>query len=123
MMKNKNSKNFAQLLKEVLEKRTKKKGKTMTVEQIKKEIDDHVNGNYADYYIGITNNIERRLAQHNVKNYDLAYKMNSKQYAQEIEEYFLDKGMDGDTGGGNDDSVCVYVYKKTSNSIDSYTDE
>lgn len=37
---------------------------------------------------------------------------NSKACAQEIEEYFLEKGMDGDTGGGNDDSTVVYCYKK-----------
>ena len=35
---------------------------------------------------------------------------NSKSVAEEIEKYYLDLGMKGNTGGGNDDSKIVYCY-------------
>ena len=37
----------------------------------------------------------------------------NKSEAQSVEEYFLDKGMKGDTGGGTDDSIYVYCYEIT----------
>ena len=56
---------------------------------------------YSDFYIGITNDIERRLfGEHNV------------------EEYFLEQGMKGDTGGGNNGTVYVYCYEITNNTIE-----
>ena len=40
----------------------------------------------------------------------------SKETAQKVEQYFLDLGMDGDTGGGTNGTLYVYCYKKTSRS-------
>lgn len=37
----------------------------------------------------------------------------NKTVAQSVEEYFLNKGMKGDTGGGTDDSIYVYCYEIT----------
>lgn len=69
---------------------------------------------YNQLYIGITNNINRRLFdEHNVdmKNGWWAWaNANSKEIAQQVEQHYLDKGMQGDTGGGTDDSTYVYCY-------------
>ena len=73
---------------------------------------------YFDWYIGITNDIDRRLfGEHNVdvkQDRWIHSPADSKDVAQEVEEYFLDKGMDGDTGGGNHDTIRVYAFKKNS---------
>lgn len=89
----------------------------MNKQNIIKDIEEYVGkSNYSGWYVGITNDIDRRLfGEHNVdreKDYWIYRTANSKAIAQEIEEYFLDKGMDGDTGGGSDDTTKVYVYKK-----------
>lgn len=84
------------------------------------EINDHLikgcgGGYYADYYVGITKDIEQRLfTDHNVPRKGYCYifrKSNSENDARSIEKYFLDKGMRGGDGGGDGQSVFVYVYK------------
>lgn len=73
-------------------------------------------GDYSNWYVGITNDIERRLfSEHSVdrkQDYWIYRPASSKSIAQEVEEFFLDAGMDGDTGGGNDDTTYVYAFKK-----------
>ena len=61
--------------------------------------------------------MERRLfTEHNVSK-DNAWWIyrtaTDKATAQKVEEYYLNKGMEGDTGGGTDDSVYVYCYEIT----------
>lgn len=77
---------------------------------------------YSEFYIGITNDVERRLFnEHNVsKNgaWWIYREADSKDIAQAVEEYFLEKGMQGDTGGGNEDSVYVYCYEITNNTVE-----
>ncbi len=71
---------------------------------------------YSDFYVGITNDIERRLfTEHNVDKNDwwIYCSAINKIEAQSVEEYFLEKGMKGDTGGGTDDSTYVYCYEIT----------
>ena len=72
---------------------------------------------YSDFYIGITNDIERRLFdEHNVsrdKSWWIYRDAIDKDTAQAVEEYYLDKGMMGDTGGGNGDTTYVYCYEIT----------
>lgn len=41
-----------------------------------------------------------------------------KNTAQKVEEYYLGKGMQGDTGGGTDETTIVYCYE-----ITDYTNE
>lgn len=72
---------------------------------------------YKDCYVGITSDVDSRLfSDHNVSKenghwiYQSAFSDNA---AREIEQHFLDKGMDGGSGGGDEDSKIVYVYKKT----------
>lgn len=93
----------------------------MKKEDIINEITKYVNcGKYSSWYVGITNNAGRRLFNENEHNVDkehgrwITCPANSKKDAQDIEEYFLGQGMDGDTGGGNDESTFVYCYMKTS---------
>lgn len=72
---------------------------------------------YSDFYIGITNDIDRRLfSEHNVDKdhswwiYRTAI---NKAAAQAVEKHFLNKGMKGNTGGGADDTIYVYCYEIT----------
>ncbi len=97
-----------------------------TKDQIIADFDAHLQKSskeyYSDFYVGITNDIERRLfTEHNVHK-DNAWwiwrEATNKATAQAVEEYYLDKGMKGDTGGGTDDSTYVYCYE-----ITSYTKE
>ena len=72
---------------------------------------------YKDCYVGITSNVEDRLfGDHNVskENGHWIYRSaSSDSVAREIEQHFLDKGMDGGPGGGDEDAKIVYAYKKT----------
>ena len=83
-------------------------------EHLKKDFDGY---NFSKFYIGITNDIERRLfGEHNVPRngyWRIHREAINKEHAQAVEEHFLNKGMKGDTGGGTDDSVWVYCYKIT----------
>lgn len=71
---------------------------------------------YNEWYIGITNDIERRLyAEHSVRQYIDKYDYNlvtSGEVASEIEMYFLEKGCDGHQGGTRPSSRWIYIYKK-----------
>ena len=87
-------------------------------QEIINDITNHFKNNaYKDCYIGITSNVEDRLfGDHNVskENGHWIYRSaSSDTVAREIEQYFLDKGMDGGSGGGDEDSKIVYAYKKT----------
>lgn len=88
-------------------------------EHLKKDVDGY---NFSKFYIGITNDIERRLfGEHNVPrngHWRIHREAINKEHAQAVEEHFLNKGMKGDTGGGTDDSVWVYCYKITSNTVE-----
>lgn len=77
---------------------------------------------YSDFYIGITDDIERRMfTEHNVKKekswwiYRTAI---NTDIARKIEKYFLEKGMRGDNGGGNDSSNIVYCYAVSPTTIE-----
>lgn len=104
----------------------KKFGDMSTKIQIIADINSHLQKSskhyYSEFYIGITNDVERRLFnEHNVsKNgaWWIYREADSKDIAQAVEEYFLEKGMQGDTGGGNEDSVYVYCYEITNNTVE-----
>lgn len=93
----------------------------LTAKEIIADFDAHLQKSskqyYSNFYVGITNNIERRLfVEHNVskENAWWIYRTaTDKATAQKAEEYYLAKGMEGDTGGGSDDSVYVYCYEIT----------
>lgn len=97
-----------------------------TFSQIVADIDSHLEksqkGYYSDFYVGITNDVERRLfGEHNVQKkgqWWIYRDAISKATAQSVEEYYLNKGMKGDTGGGTDDSTFVYCYEITSDTVE-----
>lgn len=94
----------------------------MTKAKIIQDIDNYIGllsrSQYGDYYIGITNDVERRLfTEHCVdkKNGRWIYcTADSDSIAREVEQHYLDKGMDGGPGGGDNTTKYVYCYKKTS---------
>ncbi len=91
------------------------------------EIYDHLvngcnGGNYSDYYIGITKDIDERLfGAHKVpkKGHCYIYReaINDTD-ARTIEKYYLDKGMHGGDGGGDEESVYVYVFKISNDTVE-----
>lgn len=93
-----------------------------TKDQIIADINAHLQKSnkehWGDYYIGITNDIPRRLfSEHNVSENNAWWiwcEAINKATAQAVEEHFLALGMRGDTGGGTDDSTFVYCYEITS---------
>ena len=82
------------------------------------EINDHLSKSgkryYSDFYIGITNDVERRLVkEHNVakeKTWWIYRTAKDSDIAREVEKHFLDMGMRGNDGGGNEASNIVYCY-------------
>lgn len=72
---------------------------------------------YSDFYIGITNDVDRRLfGEHNVdkdRSWWIYRTAIDKIAAQLAEEYFLSKGMKGASGGGTKDTIYVYCYEIT----------
>lgn len=77
---------------------------------------------YSDFYVGITNDVQRRLfIEHNVlkeKSWWIYRTAIDCDTARKVEKYFLEKGMRGDTGGGNDESVIVYCYAVSPTTIE-----
>ncbi len=77
---------------------------------------------YSDFYIGITNNVEHRMfIEHNVvkeKSWWIYRTAINSETARKIENYFLEKGMRGDNGGGNDTSNIVYCYAVSPTTIE-----
>jgi len=92
---------------------------TKSKEEIIVDITNHFSGKtYKNCYVGITSDVNSRLFDdHNVlkENGHWIYRYcSSNKIAREIEQHFLDKGMDGGSGGGDEDSKIIYAYKKTS---------
>jgi len=90
-----------------------------TKQEIINDIANHFKGiAYSGCYVGITSNVDSRLfGDHNVskENGHWIYQTaSSHTVAREIEQHFLDAGMDGGGGGGDETSKIVYAYKKTS---------
>lgn len=76
-------------------------------------------GNYSDWYVGITADPKKRLfTEHKVdeKNGIWIYREAfGSESARAVEDYFVNKlGTKGDVGGGDDTSNYVYAYKITS---------
>ncbi|HDY67115.1 MAG TPA: hypothetical protein ENH85_04905 [Candidatus Scalindua sp.] len=90
-----------------------------TVTQIIKEIDDHIRecgGSYSRWYIGITSDYRERLFNdHNVnkdRNSWIYRDCGSEAAARKVEQFFLRKGCDGGTGGGDISTTYAYAYEK-----------
>ncbi len=94
---------------------------TKSEEQIKSEIKSFINTNggaYSDWYVGITEVPKRRLKEHGVTDAWIYRQANNVEVARKIEKYFVEiLGTDGGTGGGDEDAVYVYAYKKKRHTI------
>ena len=100
--------------------------KQLNAEQIVDALIGHVsdlNEPYSNWYAGIASDPERRLfSEHNVDKegngwcYCKAIGINNSRLAEKtlIEKY----GFDGGTGGGDDSSIYVYVYRETQNTVE-----
>lgn len=91
-----------------------------TAQVIYDEIVAHIKeeGNGAsNWYAGITEDIDNRLfGDHNVPRKDhwrIHRKASSADAARKVEKALLKYGCDGGSGGGDDDAIYVYAYKKT----------
>lgn len=90
----------------------------MTGQQIVVDFSSYIsqNGNiFSQWYIGITADINQRLfTEHLVQQTDIWIHSpaDTNEVARSVEKYFLDRGCDGDTGGGDFASTYVYAYKK-----------
>lgn len=86
-------------------------------QEIISDIDAHIKkggGGYGAWYVGISEDAEKRLNKHNAKEWYIYRQASSSQVAREIEIYFVNVlGTDGGTGGGDENTDMVYAYKKT----------
>lgn len=81
------------------------------------EIEGRVNRtekkDYTVWTVGVTDTPKIRKDQHDDSGKDVKpwkdWSTDSEKDGRDIEEYFLDKGMDGDTGGGGSASY-VYIF-------------
>jgi hypothetical protein len=69
--------------------------------------------NYRLWTIGITDDPKRRRSEHDAQSEDTKswrdWQADTEAIARNVEKYFLDKGMNGSTGGG-EHPTYVYVF-------------
>lgn len=82
--------------------------------QMRSEIQNRVMSaekkDYSIWTIGVTDDPDRRKEEHGQEHsvkYWVQWRSDSETAARNVEEYFLDKGMKGGTGGGG---TADYVY-------------
>ena len=92
----------------------------ITRQKIINDLIAHINscgGTYAHWYVGIAENPRQRLFNdHNVSEVGDAWIFRETQdtnVARSIEDYFVDLGTDGGSGGGSLATRFIYAYKKT----------
>jgi len=87
------------------------------VNNIKNHADKEGSG-YGNWYCGIATDPDQRLFKdHNVpegkgKAWWIKENAGTEQTARDTEEYLLNLGFDGDSGGGDYSTIYVYAYKK-----------
>jgi len=75
-------------------------------------------GDYSDWYIGITKDLNEELF--NLHKFEengiwISFGADTDEVAKKVEKYFLDKKTEGNPGDVEVDTRIVYVYKKNSN--------
>lgn len=70
---------------------------------------------HSDFYVGITNDIDRRLYEHNIDKKDCLRIMEAinKDEAEMAEATLIHSGLQGHQGGGTYDTNIVYCYQIT----------
>lgn len=90
----------------------------MEYNQIIHDFDAHINKSgrpyYSDFYVGITNDIDRRLfEEHRVPrngHWWVYSPADNEDVARQVERHYLDCGMHGSIGGGRGDGSATIVY-------------
>mgnify|MGYP001598527765 CR=1 FL=1 len=93
-----------------------------SLNQIAQEIDDHIRkggDGYSSWYVGIASDPRARLFNdHNVNEHNGCWifrDCGADTSARKVEEYFINKGCKGGTGGGDNTTRFVYAYKISRN--------
>ena len=85
----------------------------MNEKEIKNAIEKRVNSTKSKkdniQIIGITNDPDHRKEEHNNPKFWMQWLADTVTIARNVETYFLEKGMKGDTGGG-DNPNYVYIF-------------
>jgi hypothetical protein len=87
------------------------------VNDIKNHADQEGSG-YRNWYCGIASDPDQRLFnEHNVprgegKTWWIKRNAGNEQSARDTENFLMQLGFDGDTGGGDNSTIHVYAYKK-----------
>ena len=70
-------------------------------------------GNHSDFRLGITNNVDERLAQHGASNkISVNFNLVTREDAKATEDYLLSRYLfKGDTGGGESNTTWIYCFK------------
>ena len=87
-------------------------------EQIINEIERYIRANgalgifwgYSTWYCGITKSTSDNTIRHKYPPKHKFWACSSVRIAREVEKHFLDLDMGGDTGGGDNDTIYVYVF-------------
>ena len=87
--------------------------KSQIISEIESRVSRAKKVDYAIWTVGVTDNPDTRKNQHDSDGKEIKHWMNwstnSEKDGRDIEEYFLDKGMKGDTGGGGS-ARYVYIF-------------
>ncbi|MYA37111.1 MAG: hypothetical protein F4193_06940 [Candidatus Dadabacteria bacterium] len=92
------------------------KSKSVIIEEIQRYITNR-GGDLREWYVGIAANPRERLFDdHSVNKQNGTWifrTAESSTVAREIEQYFLERGARGGSGGGSINSMSVYAYRVT----------
>lgn len=88
--------------------------KSSIIKRINEHLSKSIKEYYQNYYIGITNDVKERLFNyHKVdegNDWWIYCRADTEEICREVEKFYLDKGMDADTGGGNPNTPPTFVY-------------
>lgn len=81
----------------------------------------YIDSKFSDFFCGMTNNTARRMKEHGVNGFVYTIQLKQKSYANDLLTELSNLGFDtgNQIGSGQDDSVWLYVYYKTSNTVES----
>ncbi len=87
--------------------------KLRIISEIERKVSTAEKEDYTVWTVGVTDTPKTRKDQHESDGKDVQYwkdwSTNSEKDGRDIEEYFLDKDMNGDAGGGGSASY-VYIF-------------
>ncbi|MDE5842673.1 MAG: hypothetical protein K2H35_02920 [Muribaculaceae bacterium] len=93
----------------------------MSYNEIIERIDDHLGKSgkqyYSEFYVGISKDARKRLFEQHHVDKDTSWWIyltaNSAETARRVEKHYLDLGMRGNEGGGDNSAEMVYCYVVT----------